>query len=75
MEELKPCPFCGGDVVPFHAKSDEFNIDLGYRFFCHNNCCMQVKFYKTMEEAIEAWNRRVNRCEDCLIDNMIDDGK
>ena len=22
MAELKPCPFCGGEVVPFHAISE-----------------------------------------------------
>ena len=56
--ELKPCPFCGGEVVPFHAKSDSPPIDLGWRFFCKNNCCMQVKFYKTYEEAVDDWNER-----------------
>ena len=60
MPELKPCPFCGGECYPFHAKSEELGIDLGYRFFCKNNCCMQVKFYKTQEEAAEAWNGRTD---------------
>lgn len=58
MIEMKPCPFCGGEVVRFHAKSDELQLDLGYRFFCKNNCCMQVCFYPSEEEAAEAWNRR-----------------
>ena len=58
MAELKPCPFCGGEVVQHHATSEELCIDLGYRFFCEKLCCMQVKYYETKEEAIEAWNRR-----------------
>ena len=61
MTKFETCPFCGGNVVPFHAKTDELNIDLGYRFFCINNCCMQVRFYKTIEEATEAWNKRVGK--------------
>lgn len=60
MGDLRPCPFCGGEVVPFHAKSDELQIDLGYRFFCKNDCCMQVRFYKTKQEAVEAWNTRID---------------
>lgn len=59
--ELKHCPFCGGEVVPFHAKSDELQIDFGYRFFCKNNCCMQVKFYPTKELAAQDWNKRVSQ--------------
>lgn len=56
--ELKRCPFCGGEVVEHHACSEELGVDYGYRFFCKNQCCMQVKFYRTKEEAAEAWNRR-----------------
>lgn len=60
MGDLRPCPFCGGEVVPFHAKSDELQMDLGYRFFCKNDCCMQVRFYKTKQEAVAAWNTRID---------------
>lgn len=57
--ETNHCPFCGGKVIEWHAKSENPPIDLGYRFFCANNCCMQVKFYNTKEEATKAWNTRV----------------
>ncbi len=57
--ELKPCPFCGGKVVEYHAKSENPAIDLGYRFFCANNCCMQVRFYETKKLAAKDWNKRV----------------
>lgn len=61
MVELKSCPFCGGEVIPYHAQSDELQVDFGYRFFCKNNCCMQVKFYPTIEKATEDWNKRVSQ--------------
>lgn len=54
MIELKPCPFCGGEASLITISSDN-------RYFavcddCDNrtNECFEV------EEAIEAWNRRVS---------------
>lgn len=51
-DELKPCPFCGGhaiidgcDDTPWSVICKECNASIGYK--------------ETKEEAIEAWNRRI----------------
>ena len=52
MTELKPCPFCGGkaSLIRYH------NIKGGY---CYCTVCKTRKPNSlTIEEAIEAWNRR-----------------
>ena len=50
MEELKKCPFCGGEAI----------LEGTYMFdvIC-TKCGVRTSWYKTKEEAIEAWNRRV----------------
>ena len=51
-EELKPCPFCGGDaeITKWHE---------GYFVECKKQRCGgTIGAYKTEEEAIEAWNTR-----------------
>lgn len=59
MEELKPCPFCGGEGV---VKIEEFGAELMFLPHCGNlgyGCwAMQENWYDTLDEAIEAWNRR-----------------
>lgn len=56
-EELKPCPFCGGEA--------EINYGMTYGFSylyeprCSSCGCM-LDTYSTEGEAIEAWNRRVD---------------
>lgn len=52
MEELKRCPFCGGE-----AKIE------GYKIFWATckECTTETKVFDTKEEAIEAWNRRVEK--------------
>lgn len=57
MQELKPCPFCGGEV--------EIVCIGGGWFWRHKNnpsdtdCVItHSKKYKTYEEAKEHWNRR-----------------
>jgi Lar family restriction alleviation protein len=65
MNELKPCPFCGGK-----ARLDYTN-DNKHRPYVHCLTGILLKpmctlshvdcwQYKTETEAIEAWNRRVN---------------
>ena len=54
-EELKCCPFCG--TKPKIKK----NIDDSFRISCENLSCVCLPdtwAYKTIEEAIAAWNRR-----------------
>lgn len=48
--ELKPCPFCGGKA--------ELSNYTHYWIGC-KDCWVETKCYKSKEEAIEAWNRRV----------------
>lgn len=58
MDNLKPCPFCGNEVVR--------RIGLmGLNFFKCKSCGAVTSFdndyYNTHKnEAIEAWNRRTN---------------
>lgn len=56
MNDLKPCPFCGGDAEIYKLKFDWKNIC--YRIHCKEFCCIQVQFYKTKEDAVMAWNGR-----------------
>ena len=64
MEELKPCPFCGGEASTSHGS----NITGGKYFFvsCEACNCRTSDFYEWYfggayeREAIEAWNRRVS---------------
>ncbi len=52
MEELKPCPFCGGKDLKFSKV---------YSWICCKNkeCQVEGPMKRTEEKAIEAWNRRV----------------
>ena len=45
MDKLKKCPFCGGEAEIFWVICKE--------------CTAETKDFDTKEEAIEAWNRRV----------------
>ena len=51
-DKLKPCPFCGG-----HAIIDGFDDTL-WIVIC-KECNASIGYKETKEEAIEAWNRRV----------------
>ena len=54
-EELKPCPFCGGeaDVIQPMQKSP-------YNAYCQVCGCVLFTDHKQKGKAIKAWNRRVN---------------
>ena len=60
---VKPCPTCGKPVVPNQAQ-----ISIGSsRYFFRSgkpvySCCVQccgekVTYHKSIQEAVEAWNR------------------
>ena len=52
MDELKPCPFCGGT-----ARMREIPVHL---FFAHCDCCLvETDCYDSEEEAANVWNSRV----------------
>jgi len=52
MEELKPCPFCGGRA--------EITLSMGFRYVdcikCH---CSTMRTFIRESEAIKGWNKRV----------------
>ena len=50
-DELKPCPFCGGEAF-FHEI-----VEYGVKVVC-KNCWNESKFYHDKIDAIEAWNKR-----------------
>lgn len=62
MEQLKPCPFCGGkaEIVPhkFYSKMlDDWKVD-SYGVVCKRCHASGYQFWGTEKHAIDAWNRR-----------------
>ena len=54
VQELKPCPFCGGEAEIFYS-------DVHMAFFVHcKHCIASIHPFPDKEVAIEAWNRRVD---------------
>lgn len=58
MEELKKCPFCGGEAV---LEECEYGGYSEYLVYCNECSGMVEKWRKTKEEAIEQWNRRAEK--------------
>lgn len=59
--ELKPCPFCGGEAI-IHKRAYDNRGGLPHDFtvYC-DKCHASVRhYYPTEKEAIEAWNRRAD---------------
>lgn len=57
MSEIKSCPFCGGEAKSYSTNRGFWGVD------CESNECFthtMVADYITEEEAIEAWNTRVD---------------
>ena len=55
-EELKPCPFCGGEAKVWHCS----DLDIrNYLVICED-CGACTKYTDSEDLCIEAWNRRVN---------------
>ena len=52
-DELKPCPFCGGEARIFYP-------DCTFARVGCRQCRTVSNGYATQQEAIDAWNRRVN---------------
>lgn len=66
MPELKPCPFCGGDAEKRYIKrkklfaSMRFPYNTHYVYVCCKVCGATSRVCVSVENAIEAWNRRAN---------------
>lgn len=60
MNELKPCPFCGGKAelvkIPITPFPDKYYVRCSMK----NDCVVAVHTFKggTAEEAVADWNRR-----------------
>lgn len=54
MNRLKPCPFCGSSLIILYHKTDLPWIQC-------LECLASTSCGHTEEEAIEAWNRRVDK--------------
>ena len=61
MEELLPCPFCGGKVAP-HEITDWAGGNSRYYITCYNNDCEVSpdigRPSDREEEVIRRWNKR-----------------
>jgi Lar family restriction alleviation protein len=67
MDELKPCPFCGGKVVYSDESDDPYWRPSFYdpdsrgnkhrTIYCES-CSAQIDVYETEEQATKAWNNR-----------------
>ncbi|HAU84034.1 MAG TPA: hypothetical protein DCW90_00435 [Lachnospiraceae bacterium] len=65
MTKLKTCPFCGRTAHLYHTTDNHhapfIQCDGAIQFNGTPSCYAQTRpwTYKTDEECIEAWNRRV----------------
>ena len=69
-EKLKPCPFCGNDkTAEIITEQEEFELlgiednfaEEAYAIACSTHkggCGAYSGWHDTVEQAIEAWNRR-----------------
>ena len=53
--ELKPCPFCGGEGEMI--ENFLFGKAVGYMVGC-KNCWCELRIYTSKQNAVKAWNRR-----------------
>ena len=63
MSELKPCPFCGGEVYPVYWSRTEKYYMRHYKRNKRRCCIEQFEFTDVAEclnDVYEEWNRRVN---------------
>jgi len=52
--EILPCPFCGGKAIA----EDRSDLHSAWLIGCDRCDCVMDVYYRTKEEAVEAWNRR-----------------
>lgn len=57
--DLKPCPFCGGEAMLCSTTS--YQGEISYFVKCNLISCAMFgggRFFKTFSQAVKAWNRR-----------------
>lgn len=57
MQELKRCPFCGGESVLLNSSREIPEESVVFWVYC-KNCSATSMTYDKREEAIECWNTR-----------------
>lgn len=57
MKKLKNCPFCGGKAISRKRRPD--HIMNGKFFISCEECKNKTGYYDLEEDAIMAWNKRV----------------
>lgn len=57
MEELKKCPFCGGEAIleVYYG----FNKEVIFSYVYCRECGVSTRSYALEKTAQEAWNRRM----------------
>ena len=66
MNDLQPCPFCGGEAsINFDSEAavDTKGRRWAYNIVC-NECCATSGLTWSIENAIALWNRRVYNAAD-----------
>lgn len=64
--KLKPCPFCGGEaILAENTNSEELLVEC-----C--NCYAHTGLYCSEQEAIDAWNNRVQPTQPTFTPNELD---
>lgn len=62
MDELKPCPFCGGNVSIVRDPAAQINEIFCFHCSAHTKWTIKMKPHETYEENqkrwVEKWNRR-----------------
>lgn len=72
MERLKPCPFCGSEFMSGVYICSRWRKGTANRkmyWITCGKCRVEQRHgnsdgYRTIENAVKAWNRRVERSED-----------
>lgn len=60
MDELKPCPFCGGDAELLSINNNGQGLSPLFWYVVCTNMCARTFRHISDHDAIEAWNRRVS---------------
>lgn len=59
MDELKPCPYCGGEAKLLRRKLRTGFYTRGGTWYVHCKACLnRTEPRKKRETVIELWNRR-----------------